>query len=486
MTNKLRWLVLILLSMTIGIAQAQDSQPTAIVLQMGADGIPQVGEVQLPGASLFVDWNPQDANSWARVDDFGMLRFAPLGSAEGVYTFSPYFQGYSTPSREENRLFVDEVKWSPNGQQLAFRISSGNSMGNDGVWFWQPAIETATDPSYHLLRDCPPGCGLANARDTNKWKSLSMDWSPDNVAILVHMFLPDEERRALGIIYASRDPESPQADVQPQTLRFEYGSWLSDGIQLVVSGYDVDNNSVFGMIPFGTGGPVVKTASEIGLAYVRNAVMKKPETGEFLMLGSPISDTSPMALYDSNGTALTPLIGNQAPDDVEWSPNHDAVLVKVGQQTYIATITGEVYDATQTVNSNPMVSWVEAGFPPNTTPLSLPAPTIVQATATPVKITITAETLLPENDDSNTAQTLFVPQTDFQAGQLLQVATEKVTLYREPVAGAEVIAELEQGTAFVLISNPLTDGVTVWWRIQTLDFIGWAEEKVNGISQFSP
>jgi len=478
--------MLTVLMVAVGV-YAQDTQndnpaTTAFVLQMGADGIPQIGETTLPSPSLSVAWNPVNANNYARVDDFGMLRFSPIGSPEGVYSFAPYFQGFSTASREENRLFVAETQWSPNGQQLAFRISSGNEQGNDGVWFWQPAQETVTDPSYHLLRDCPPGCGLVNARDTDEWKSLSMEWSPDNIAILVHMNLPEEDRNALGLVFASRDPESPQADIQPPTYRYEYGSWATDGQRLVVSGYDAFDSAVFGFLNRDGGTPQVTTANSIGLAYVRNAV-QNPLTDEILMLGSTVGESAPVALYKSDGTPLTTLIGTSAPDSVEWSPNRDAVLVTVGTQTYVATITGAVYDITTLVNDNPMVSWVTAGFPPNTTPLSIPQPQTIQETATPIAITVPSGNSTPVAPAGD--GTLFVPRTDFTPGQLLEVAVASVPIYTEPIAGAEVVADLPQGEALVLIGGPLTDGVTVWWRVQTLDFIGWAEESVNGQAQFS-
>ncbi len=464
---------------------AQDTPATsAYVIQIGEDGIPQMGETTLPSPSLSIDWNPQSNNNYARVDDFGILRFSPIGSPEGVYSFAPYFQGFSTPSRQENRLFVDETKWSPNGQQLAFRISSGNEQGNDGVWFWQPAQETVTDPSYHLLRDCPPGCRLVNSRDTAEWKSLSMDWSEDNVAILVHMYLPEEDRNALGLVFASRDPESPQADIQPPTYRYEYGSWANDGQRLVVSGYDVNNTPVFGFLNRDGSNPQLALASDIGLAYVRDTV-ENPTTGALLMLGSTVGKDAPMALYTESGVALTGTLGNQAPDSVVWSPNHDAVLVDVGTETYIATINGIVYNITSLINGNPLVSWVESGFPANTVPLVLTQP-VIQAPPTPITITVpTNTTPIPADTTNENAQTLFVPQTNFAAGQLLQVAVDSVTLRAEPIIGAEIIKNLPQGEALVLIGGPLTDGVTVWWRIQTLDFIGWAEEAINGVSQFS-
>ncbi len=473
-------IILSVLMVTVGVYAQDNPAPTAFVLQMGADGIPLIGETTLPGPSLTVDWNPQDNNSYARVGDFGILRFAPIGSPEGVYTFAPYFEGFTAPSRQENRLFVDEAKWSPNGQQLVFRISSGNEQGNDGVWYWQPAQETVTDPSYHLLRDCPPGCGLVNSRDTSEWKSLSMDWSPDNVAVLVHLYLPEEDRNAIGLVFASRDPESPQADIQPPTYRYEYGSWANDGQQLIVSGYDAFDNAVFGFLNRDGSNPQVSMANSIGLAYVRNAV-QNPTTGEIIMLGSTVGNTGAVALYKSDGTALTPLIGTTAPDYVEWSPNRDAVLVRAGAEAYIATVSGAIYDITGIVNNNPMVSWVEAGFPANTIPQTLPQPVAVQETATPITITVPTDNTTPAPDG-----TLFVPQTQFAPGQLLEVVVGSVAIYTEPIIGAEVVADIPQGEALVLIGGPLTDGVTVWWRVQTLDFIGWAEEAINGVAQFAP
>lgn len=480
MKQRIRWFFILILTLMTIVSQAQNPATTAFILQMDADGMPQLGEVELPGASLFIDWNPQQNDSRARVNDFGQLLFAPINTPEGVYTFSPYFEGYSTASLEDNRLRVDEVKWSPDGQQMVFRVNAGHEMGNDGVWYWQPAQETSTDPSYHLLRDCPPGCGLANSRDTEEWKSLEMDWSPDNVTILVHMNLPDEDRNALGLVFASRDDESPQADLQPTTYRYEYGAWAADGEQLVVSGLNPDGVVVFGTMNSDGNNVQVSQASSIDLAYVRNAV-EDPTTGDILMLGSPKNEFAAVAIYDANGTALTEPIGSVAPDHVEWSPNHDAVLIRAGNQTFIATVSGAIYDITLTVANNPMVNWVEAGFPTDTTSLTLPEPTSMLAQPTPIQITMAAGTPAPD-DDTNTT---FVPQTTFEPGQLLQVAVEEMTIYAEPVIGSETIATLTQGEALVLIGGPLSDGRTIWWRIQTLDHLGWIEESIDGESQIS-
>ena len=472
------WILIV--SLTAILTYAQEPAPTAFVMHIEDNGDLQLGEVPLAGASLFTAWNPQNSNSLARVDDFGLLRFAPIGSGEGVYSYSPYFSGFSTPSLEDNEIAVAEVEWSPNGQQLAFRLSTGSSAGSDGVWFWQPAQETATDPSYHLLRDCPPGCGLVNSRDTAEWKSLSIDWSPDNVAILVHQYLPEEERNALALIFASRDSESPQADIQPPTYRYEYGSWATDGNRLVVSGYNPDDVAVYGFLERDGSNPQVNLASSIGLNYIRNAV-HHPITGQLVMLGSPESDTAPVAIYDNNGTALTPQIGDQAPDFVEWSANRNAVFVRVGGEAFIATISGAVYNITETVGDNPMVSWSQAGLPDNATLLNLPSPEELPLESTPIVVTISAQNT---SGTTPSPQTLSAPQTDFTAGQLLQVV-DRLTVYAEPIVSAEVVAELEQGTALVLIGGPLTDGVTVWWRVQTLNNTGWVEETVNGVSQIS-
>ncbi len=480
MKHMIRLLLILIISLMAILTYAQEPASTAFIMHIDDNNDLQLGEVPLPGASIYVDWNPQNSNSLARVDDYGLLRFAPIGSPEGVYSFSPYFSGYSAPSLEENVIAVSEVEWSPNGQQLAFRLSTGAPAGSDGVWFWQPAQETATDPSYHLLRDCPPGCGLVNSRDTAEWKSLSIDWSPDNVAILVHQYLPEEERNALGLIFASRDSESPQADIQPPTYRYEYGAWANDGNRLVVSGYNPDGVAVFGFLERDGSNPQVNLASQIGLVYARDAV-HHPITGQLVMLGSPESDTAPVAIYDNNGNALTAQIGDQAPDFVEWSPNRNAVFIRVGDSAFIATISGAIYNITDTVGTNPMVSWSEAGLPDNATLLSLPPVIEFQPESTPIVITAPVENT---TNDETTAQSLSVPQTEFAAGNLLQVV-ESVTLYAEPIIGAEVVTTLDQGEALVLIGGPLTDGVTVWWRIQTLDYIGWAEETVNGISQFS-
>jgi hypothetical protein len=139
-----------------------------------------------------------------RIDERGCCA---RSAAERVYTFAPYHDGFSAESLATNPLRVTAVEWSPNGQMLAFIIDSDDPAANDGLWFWQPARDIPTDPSYHLLRDCPPGCGMTERRNVEEWRSVSLEWSSDNQAILLRLNSRRWRRRALPSA-RRRDPET--------------------------------------------------------------------------------------------------------------------------------------------------------------------------------------------------------------------------------------------------------------------------------------
>ncbi len=451
-------LFILLLSITI-LTQAQ-TNASAIVFYI-TDGGVQVGQVSLPEGTRAVDFNPIDANSRARVGAFGGLLFAPIGGGEGVYTFAPYFEGFSTNSLEENKVRVDEVAWSPNGWQLAFRINSDAPEGNDGIWFWQPARELPTDPSYHILRDCPPGCGLVTPQNAERWESLDMVWSADSASLLVSLNLLEEERRGITVVHAVRDVDTIQSRRGPLVLRYDYGSWANNGGRIIVSGNDPVNQAVFGSIaPDGTN-PLMTLASEIGMAWVQHAV-HHPTTGQFLMLGSPISANSPLQLIDGTGAVLSEPIGITAPTNVQWSPDREAVYVHTGDNNYIVQLDGSIYDVTTLINDNVMVHWVET-VPTDITLLDLGEPLESSfVTEPPPAVT---EVVNPE----------------LEIGTLLQVTVDSVFLYAEPVPDADIVTTLSRGEALIITDRIVVNSDILWWRIQTLDFVGWVQGFQNGV-----
>ncbi len=463
--KRLLSILLFILFIPAAVNAQEATPPTAIVLS--TEGGLTAGMLTLPGSTLYIDYHPLDSARYARVDGIGMLRFIPAGGAEGVYSFSPYHEGFAVASAADNTLFIAEVSWSPNGEMLAFRVSGGDPGGSDGVWFWQPAREIATDPSYHLLRDCPPGCNLVTPVNAAEWRSLPIEWSSDNSAILVALELPQEEnRRAVAVVYAVRDPNAIQSRTGPGVLRYGYGHWAGDGQRIIVSGDGPDGVVVFGSIARDGSTAYITPAAEIGMDWVQDAV-HQPDTGQILMLGSPLGRNNPLQIVDNMGNVLTPPIGDAAPDDVSWSPDNSAVLLTIGERYYVAQTDGTVTEITATIGDIPAIDWVDGSLPPDALWLALSAPIATPKPEETHEVTLTI--------DAGTA-------TEIAIGQLLQVEVEGLDLYAEPIATAAIVTTIPLGEALIVTGGPLTDGATTWWRIQTLDHTGWVQAEIGGMS----
>jgi len=431
-----------------GMIQAQDAQPLrSILLNITEEGL-QVAERTLPNATRFIDFNPIEPMRYARVDDVGVLRFVPQGATtEGVYTFSPYFDGFTTPSYEENILRVAEVAWSPDGQMFAFRIDSDDERGNDGVWFWQPAIEIPTDPSYQILRDCPPGCSLVDGGNTERWQSTGMVWSNDNNAILVSLDLLDEERTGIAVVQANRDPESVQARTGPSVLRYEYGAWAADGVNIVVSGADPNGQMIFGIIE--RGGNVIYTESASGLAMnrIQNAV-QDPISGQIIMLASDVGGDTPLQLIRADGSPITPPIGESAPDIVRWNSDRSAVYIVADTQHFVATTDGTITNITGLIGDALAVNWAEGQLPGDASYLEVPEP---EATL----------------------------DLDVEVGQIWLVAVDNLAVYENAGGDQPFLGFVAKDEALVIVNGPEEiDGVE-WWRVQTLDYNGWVPLRMD-------
>lgn len=411
-----------------------------------------LGEVALAGGARAVSFNPIDPKRYARVDEFGGLRFVPENGQEGVYTFAPYFEGFTAGSLEANPLRLTEVQWSPNGQQLAFIISSGDAAANDGLWFWQPAREIGTDPSYHLLRDCPPGCNLVERRNVQEWKTLSLEWAADNQAILVSLFLPQQSRRALAVRQAVRDPETTQSRVGPDALLYDYGHWTPDGQRIVVSGKGPNGAVVFGTIGRDGASTLLTPALDIGLGWAQDAVIQ-PASGQIIMLGAEGGAGGALRLYDSSGQALSDFIGNGPPSRVSWSPDRTAVLVSVDQgggqvRHYIAQTDGTITDITADVGQSP-IAWVAGSLPP------------------------TAQTRTPALPSG------VVAGSKYQPGQQLRVYADKLDIHTAPSQSASRIGTITMGEYVAILAGPVEAENIIWWRVQTVTYTGWLAGQIG-------
>jgi hypothetical protein len=325
----------------------------------------------LPGGALTFARNPADLNRYARVDSRGVLYLVTdlAAGAQQPLSFAP-FSPFEPASRDENKTQVTQVGWSPDGARLAFRVSSGatgNQEGNDGVWYVEAAQVAATDPTYHLFRDCPPGCDLValpNGQAPYQFVSQSFEWSPTGDALLIHLDLPEEGRRALALVRV--EPSSAQASLRPPVYRYDYGSWSPDGARLIVSGWDSDRNVVVGAIDRDGAVISMTNARDLGLGWTQDAV-ERPG-GQMVMLASPGGPGGPLALYTAQGQALTGSIGSGAPERVAWSPDRSAVLLVIaqdaGRRYYVADVDGRsIREITAQVAGALAVEWVSGGAP---------------------------------------------------------------------------------------------------------------------------
>ncbi|MCA9883879.1 MAG: hypothetical protein KC708_12945, partial [Anaerolineae bacterium] len=356
-TTSKRKIHILLLTMLIlllaGISYAQDlPQPSDRAIVLSTQNGLTIAEMPLPGPSYGISFSGANPAQYARIDQVGMIRFVPPGeTGETVYGDSPYFNGFTKNSPQENELLVREVDMAPAGQHMAFRIlNDAIDSISRGVWFWQPERFYGTDPSYQVLRVCPPFCDATGAAPGQTWQALSVDWAPDGSAMLIHIDLTSENRRALEIRYPIRGDENLQAITAPNPLRYDYGTWSIDPTRLIVSGTGPNGNAVFGNIGIDGSSPIILSASDIGLIWVQNAA--QTPSGQLVMLGGQNAQQA-LALYDDSGTQLTDPIGTSAPAEVDWSPDRTAVRLLVDGRTYIAQIDGTVTDITDMVASTP-------------------------------------------------------------------------------------------------------------------------------------
>lgn len=495
-----RWLVLVVLALIGQPLMAQTGevapQPVETVIVLSTANDITVAKQTMPNNTLAIDYRPGYSDQWARVDGVGIPRYH-YDSPEGVYTAPPFSDGFTAPDALSNKLWTRQIAWSPQGDMLAFVINNAeiDDMAH-GVWFWQPRREIASDPSYQLLRQCPPYCNATTAASGQQWHAESLAWSPDNNAILIDLTLPNEnDRRALTVRYAERDLEQKQATSAPNIIRFEYGHWTLDGQNLIVSGRDANGQMVFGLADRSGNALDVIPASEIGMVAVRDAVQVRGQE-RLVMLGSAQGANAPMQIVDSTGEILTPLIGTQAPDAVEWAPDGSAVMIRAGSRTFVATINGAVYDITNAVGRSVAIDWVDGAIPsgaaiqPQPQPLATlePTPTDVAPVQNEPDVStpepaVTAAGTAPESSSQDTS----APASDYVVGDLLKIAINDMPLYVEPLAEADSLVLLNAGTEIIITGGPAVVNGVNWWRIQTLEHAGWVPETLdNGAPVFAP
>ena len=154
-------------------------------------------------------------------------------------TYSPFQDGFSAPSIDQNKNRIVELDWSADGRQFSFRIDTPSEYDNSaaGVWFWQPIDDPVHGTTYQIIRDCvKPGynpCNIVTPRNNIYfWKTIDVEWSPvgGSNAVLLTAYLRDEKRNAIAVAQAVRDPNYAQN--APNFVRYDYAHWNLDGAGL--------------------------------------------------------------------------------------------------------------------------------------------------------------------------------------------------------------------------------------------------------------
>jgi len=412
--------------------------------------------IQLSGGVALFAPNPVDPSSFVRTDQNGMLLYKPIGtSSEGVMTFAPFFDGFTTTGAQNNKNRVVEIDWSADGQRLSFRIDTPPNLDNQnaGVWFWQPEIASQTDPTYQIIRDCVESgytaCNSVNRTGPFFWKTIRVEWSPvpGNYNLLLTVRLPEENRNALAIAQAVRDSNYSQNP--PNFVRYDYGYWLDDGQRIIVSGRNPNGRVIIGYVNSQLQGEqVIFDASAAGL-WVQNAVQRP--NGQVVALGRPggPNDGGALALYDSAGNALSAPIGNAAPEDVRWYPDKSAVVVSVQGRQYTVRVDGGTISDTTSLAANPSFGSGGVGTSP-----------------------------VPQG---------VIQGSEYQPGQQLRVITSNLNIRQEPTTGSIILGGLVQGDYVAVIAGPYDNEGFRWWKIQTANnIVGWIAGTISGALTVSP
>jgi len=431
----------------------------AFILSASGGGV-SGGSFDLPGGAGTFAFNPV-TGALARADGAGSLLISADAGGEAVRLTRSPFSEFAPASAETNNARVVQTSWSPDGRYLAFRVdtasddSAANDSANDGVWYLEAGapLVNATDPTYQLVRDCPPqpGCDLVQrVNEPFEYRSIGFDWSPTSNALLVSLGLPGQGRRAFTVVQPR--PDASTASVRPPVAYFDYASWANDGETVIVSGRGPDDRVILGRVnPDGGGLQVLLDGTSTGL-WLQDAV-ERPD-GRIIVLGSPDGPESPQALYRSDGSAITAPVGDSAPRRVAWSPDRSAVLVITGiegfaPRYFVASVDGTVQEITGAVAGALAVEW--AATPPASVALTpfAPAPATV---------------------------TQLAP-----GGRAVVVFPGGVNLRAAPSLNADVVDGLDLGEDMDVLEGPVSaEGIT-WWHVRTdINTEGWAAEGFDG------
>ncbi len=435
------------------------SQPTtfditgasAYQYDVGVGQVFSFENIQLGGGVRLFLQNPVDPNSFLRTDFKGMLRYKPLRVAqEGEMSYSPFFQGFAggINSIDQNKNRIVELDWSADGARFSFRIDPppGTDNANAGVWFWQPDTNLETDPTYAIIRDCVASgyktCDMVNPSSAWHWKTIGVEWSPirgDNT-ILLTLHLPDEGRNALAIAEAKRDPK--YANNAPPFVRYDYGTWNSDGQSITVSGRRPDGRVIIGVVSRNLQGErIILDGSARGL-WLQDAVLRP--NGQYVALGRPGGPGSgPLALYDGAGNQLSNFIGGAPAEEAHWFPDRSAVVVTVQGQQFTVQVDSGIVSNDTGLASNPQFGV--------RTPAALPIPEAV------------------------------IIGSEYAPGEQLRVTLPNLNIRQQPTTSSGTVGGVAAGDYVAIFAGPYENEDYRWWRVQTADgTFGWVAGVING------
>ena len=235
----------------------------------------------------------------------------------------------------------------------------------------------------------------------------------------------------------------------PEFFYYDYGYWQSDGQGVIVSGRRPDGRVIIGRVNSAlTGEQVILDASGIGL-WVQNAVQRP--NGQIVALGRPGDANSggPVALYDSNGNALSAPIGSASPEDVRWYPDNSAVVVSVQGRQYTVRVDGGTISDTTDLTKNPAFGSGGVGTSP-----------------------------VPQG---------VVQGSEYVPGQQARVITTNLNIRQDPSTGSLIQGGLVLGDYVAVIAGPYDNEGFRWWKVQTAsNIVGWIAGTINGALTIAP
>ena len=431
-------------------------QPDAIAL-LATNGNVNGSGFTLPFDMTTFARNPLDPSRMAVVDLRGLLYmfFGGLTAQDGALVRVSPFSDFEPSSADTNQARVRQIGWSPDGNYLAFLVDA-EADDRDGVWYIDNPQHNSISKGYQVFRECPlvmTRCIVDFGGGPFVYNSFHFEWNNFSNALLIELYLPQEDRRAFTVVGLNADPTH-----LPPIYRYDYASWSWNGTRVLASGGGEDGLVGLRWIDPATGSiQLILNSGAHGL-WLQDAV--EQPNGQIVALGSSNDANSPMRLYDLTGAAVSDPIGSAAPERVAWSPDRSAVLVVINvgltRRYYIAKVNGMVQEITASVVGAPAVEWIGGGLPAIGTP------------GAPVPTAITSAYGLSVN-------------------KLVQViAPVGLNLRVNPSSTSQELALMKRYEYVVIVGGPVEEEGLIWWQVQmATGQVGWAIEGVNGIQLLS-